>query len=110
MGREICVSDLHEKEIEYNRMLVKAKKMVKQKELPDEFFLLNEKINDHYAIMNIEYSLICQKNPSLDDLKKVKDSEVVINAVYQLHEKCKDRYPSFIFTSLIANNLFSFCD
>lgn len=110
MAKEVCATSLNRYEEEYHKLIMKADKLVKKKELPDEFFALYDEVVAHNNKMNIEYSLLCQKNPSGDDMSKVKDSDVIATTVYHLFRKCKDKYNNPVLTSLIANNFFLFCN
>ena len=110
MAKEICPTPLYKFELKYHELLIEAKKMVNKKEVPDQFFALFDEIEAHNNKMNIEYSMVCQKNPSGVDMKKVNDVDVIANTTYHLHRKCKDRYKSKVFTALVANNLFLFCN
>lgn len=109
MAKELCSTPLHDLESEYHQRIIKADKSLKKKIFDDKFYDEAEAIDKHNQRMNIEYSLICQKNPSGDDLNKVLDSEVISHAYYHLKRKCSDRYTSKTITSMAIHNLFYFC-
>jgi hypothetical protein len=109
MAKELCSTPLHRLETEYLELIKTADKGLNAKKFNDEFYKQAETVAKHNQRMNIEYSLLCQKNPAGDDFNKVLDSDVISHAYYHLRRKCSDKFPSKTMTSLTINNLFYFC-